>query len=175
MDLLNKVWAERFGPGVEMEIFVGACFLSEGLQVYVPKKKSRDTYSNKKAYGDSFDIQVINPFLSTSYFLEVKSRDLKFTGIDDYPFDDVFIENKNKWDNKPDETKKMILCHIIVSQQTGAMFTIGNSTRDNWKVDHAYDYSVGGGHRLKIDKYVCSKLHAKPIEKLYQFILNHKP
>ena len=169
-DFLDKIWQERFKKGMELELFVGSYLLSQGLCVYIPEKKNRPSYKNGKNFGDAYDMRVYNK-RGLVYFLEIKSQKHEWTGLDDFPFEDILVDNKDQWERK--RGKIEILAHIFVSQPTGAMLVLGAASRQFWVIKDTYDYGVGGGHRLTIPKYTCHKSYLKPIEKLIQFIKFH--
>lgn len=72
--------------------------------------------------------------------LEVKSRNLRFTGPEDYPFKTVFIDTVSGFDSKA-VTPDVV---VIISQQTEAIMIIPvKSTRQHWTEETKYIWARG--------------------------------
>lgn len=72
--------------------------------------------------------------------LEVKSRNLRFTGPEDYPYPTVFIDTVPGWDSKA----VMPAVVVVVSQKTEAILVVPvKSTRPYWTEETIYIPSRG--------------------------------
>lgn len=70
------------------------------------------------------------------YLLEVKSLGLRFTGPDDWPYAETFIDTVRTWDRK----KRERLAIINISRPLGGMAVLPvASTRAHWYVTRKYD------------------------------------
>lgn len=81
--------------------------------------------------------------------LEVKSRSLTFTGVEDYPYPTVFVDTAEGWHAK--EGKAVAVA--VVSQVTGAVVVVPVSTEPMWGVGKVFDSKRG----FDIDVLECPK------------------
>jgi len=67
--------------------------------------------------------------------IEIKSRNLKFTGPHDFPFDDIIVDGKHTFDtkkNRPD-------LYLMYSIPTGTILVIDPRFKDQWTVKQSFN------------------------------------
>jgi hypothetical protein len=109
----------------------------DGLRVEIPKREYRKTYSDRHRFKDEIDL-IVN-----GKVLEVKSRDLKWTTLEDFPFrsDGVFIGTVDKW-KALKKSGKIPFAVVIMSQHSDAAIVVpcGAKSRKLWSVqENVYD------------------------------------
>ena len=68
---------------------------------------------------------------------EIKSSQIEFNCIEDYPYDDVMFEMVENWQKK--EHKDSITAYITISQKTGFAFVVPCSLKDKWYIQTKRD------------------------------------
>jgi hypothetical protein len=71
--------------------------------------------------------------------LEVKSRSIYFTGVDDYPFETVFVDTVEGWQAK--QCKAVAVA--VVSQRSGGIVIVPVSTESMWSTRSVFDSKRG--------------------------------
>jgi hypothetical protein len=71
--------------------------------------------------------------------LEVKSRSIYFTGVDDYPFETVFVDTVEGWEAKLSHPVAV----AVVSQKSGGIVVVPVSTASLWSVRRVFDSKRG--------------------------------
>ena len=128
-----------------------------GIRVVMAEPTVRKDVKDRGQYKDEIDIMV------GPYRVEVHSRNLAFTGPDDYPFETAFVDPKNDWDSANPVPHAMIL----ISQRKGGIAVISAKTQDAWSVDNVYD-SVRG---YSEDVYLCPRNLLVSYERLRDFYI----
>jgi hypothetical protein len=105
---------------------------SEGIVVEVTPLRWRENIEARKEFVDEFDLRVgsLRPCL-----VDVKSRNLKFSGPRDFPYPTAFVDTVSGWEAK---THKPVAI-ILVSAFTHGMAVIGRSTRPHWVARPGFD------------------------------------
>jgi hypothetical protein len=62
--------------------------------------------------------------------LEVKSRNVSFTGVDDFPFNPPFVMAKGRWD----AVRVKPAAVLMISQVTDCIIALNSKTADSWRV-----------------------------------------
>lgn len=125
---------ERSHPYVQR---VAAVIRAAGLPVTVPPTRVRPSRDVRREYADGCDLLVVR------WRLEVKSRNLDFTGPGDYPFPTAFVNAAGTWDRQPKPAAV-----ILVSRITLGLAVVPPSTIEQWKRrplhhgPHDIDYDV---------------------------------
>jgi hypothetical protein len=116
---------------------VAAVLRSSGLAVTVPPTRVRPNIDVRHDYADGCDLLV------ERWRIEVKSRNLDFTGPGDYPFTTAFVNAASTWDRQPKPAAV-----ILVSRLTLGLAVVPLSTIDQWTRrpihhgPHDIDYDV---------------------------------
>jgi hypothetical protein len=136
MPMSDEKFQERLSEGKKFEKLVVDALVEEGFD---PEWSSDDEVlpdRNIAAYA-KFDADII----VDEAILEVKSRrsTCKFTGPEDFPFDDIFLETKSGWEAK--EFKPDF--YVVVSQCTGGMLVVDGKTREQWDSRRVWDRNCG--------------------------------
>jgi hypothetical protein len=95
------------------------------------------------SYMDSGDIEV-------RFRVEVKRRSFGFTGLNDYPYPTVIVDERYKIDRIP---STRLYGYAVVDEGMSSLCFVSGSTRSQWKVESHYDRSEGE----KREFYVCPK------------------
>lgn len=153
----REVYKKRLREGVKYVKLVANLLRAGGFTVETPEQKIRPI--RVKYTSDSGDIHIMAEG-KIRFTLEVKSRDLEFTGIEDYPYSSVFIDNVNQWNHK----KHKVAAVIIISQQTEKMFVVPLSSREHWREEEITDREK----RDRVMKYMVHKIHCITFEELIE-------
>ena len=125
----EKFLAE-LSKGHKQEEIVRDKFVAEGFDVILPdSRKAKDNFIDT---GDLF----INIGTKQLVF-EIKSSQIEFNCIEDYPYDDVMFEMVENWQKK--EHKDSITAYITISQKTGFAFVVPCSLKDKWYIQTKRD------------------------------------
>lgn len=81
--------------------------------------------------------------------IEVKGRDLRFTGRDDYPFPTAFVGRRSRWDRRADD----VLAVVLVSTVTRARVVAYVADRERWVVEECFDRIT----RREETSYACPR------------------
>ena len=149
MPLSDEDFQRRLADGRRFENYVAEVLNGRGVSAVVPGEElgSKDEYARLDT-----DIVV------GSRVIEVKSRaeTCVFTGPDDFPFGDIFLDTESGWnkkERKPDY-------YVVVSQQTGGILVVPGSTRDQWSCRSVWDKTCG----YASPTLVADKKLAQPLE-----------
>lgn len=146
MVLSDEKFQARLKVGKEWEQVVADSLVDQGIPATTNTPIDEADYA-----GTDTDIMVGDKTI------EVKSRTgtCPFTGPEDFPFKDVFVETSGGWEAK----QKKPDYYVIVSQITGGMIVIPGDTRDQWNCRSIYDKACG----FKTKTLVADKSLMKPV------------
>lgn len=116
----RKEFLKRLRKGYGLQLDVGKRFLADGLIVCVhPYQEHR---------SDDYDILVKPTERSKWREVEVKGNGKTFTSIDEFPYENVFVETVKRWEGreKPPEF------YVIMSYSTEYAMCIHSSTHPHW-------------------------------------------
>ena len=130
----DEIFLRELKKGHNWQLWVGYLLLKEGFAVRVSSLATRPDHDSIDLYGDDGDVKVTFP--GKTVVLEVKSRNLYFTSIDDYPYQTAFVDRVNTWRRKADN-KPVAIC--LVSQPTGAIVVVPTSSESSWLVETVRD------------------------------------
>ena len=130
----DALFIKELRDGHQWQLWVALQLLKAGLAVEVPELQIRPSQDEINGFTDVGDVIVHLP--GRRVVLEVKSRSIVFTGVQDYPYPTAFVDRVNTWQRKQ--------CHrpaevLLVSQQTGAIIGISAKTEDRWMVENRHD------------------------------------
>lgn len=152
----RKIYEKRFFEGQRFVKIVADLLKTHGFEVRTPLQRVK---ALRKANKDSGDIHIMDGE-NIRFNLEVKSRGLTFTCIEDYPYARVFIDNINQWNAK----KHRVAAVIIISQPTEKMIVVPISSRKNWKEEEVTDPEKA----VRVWKYSVNKMYCISFEELIQ-------
>lgn len=125
------------------------------LSVEVTPMELREHVDERHLFADEIDLTVGN----ARRRVDVKSRDLAFTGPHDYPYPTAFVDTVSGW-----EKKKHKPCAIVlISQRTNGLAVIRRSTRMAWSQEEHFDrrrkindmfFMVPREHLASFDEFV---------------------
>ncbi|WP_456598797.1 hypothetical protein [Blastococcus sp. SYSU DS0616] len=131
----EELFFEQLDAGHQYALFVGLTLITRGFTVQVPPSRRRERVEDRHAWAQEIDLYVGRTCMDPDHHhhygripLEVKSRKLEFTSVEDYPRPPAFVDTKSGWDKKDPKPNAVIL----VSQVTKAMLVIRSSTSDRW-------------------------------------------
>jgi hypothetical protein len=93
----------------------------------------RDKVSERWRFRTEQDVLVAAPRKAV---VEVKSRDLSFTGPEDYPYATAIVDTVGGWEVKEPPPNAVVL----VSQRTGGMAVVRTSTSSTWTTVRRRDH-----------------------------------
>ena len=96
--------------------------------------------------------------------LEVKSRNIHFTELDDFPWGNIIVDTVSGYEAK----LQTPYAYVMVSKETNGMFGLLSSTKDKWKTKQLHDKWRGHDDNF----YLVSTKHCIPWEELVVFIKN---
>lgn len=110
----------RLRKGYELQMNVATRLLIDGFIVRIHK------YQEHR--GDDYDILVKPSEYANWREIEVKGNGKSFTGVDDFPYESVFVETVKRWEKreKPPEY------YVITSYKTLESLCIHHSTSKYW-------------------------------------------
>jgi hypothetical protein len=96
--------------------------------------------------------------------LEVKSRNIEFTELKDFPWGNIIVDTVSGYEAKLQKP----YAYVMVSTKTKGMFGLLTSTKDKWTVKQLHDKYRGHDDNF----YVVDIEHCIPWEELVVFIKN---
>jgi len=122
----DEAFKENLTTGYDHQINAATLLLREGFVVQTEPLDIKGTYEDildGKRFSDNFDLMVSYPVQ-----IEVKSRNLHFTNVGNYPFSTIFVETKKSWKKRLNPP----LFYLIVSQKTENIIVIPGNTHEHW-------------------------------------------
>lgn len=118
--------------GRKTEMRVALDLLDAGLMVQTGCCRFRDSFDDRKDFLQEQDVIV-----ARGHILEVKSRNLAFSGVADYPYDTAFVCATRRWDAR--EAKPCAV--VLISERTegGRVVVPVKSTRNQWITTSFHD------------------------------------
>lgn len=147
----DALFEAELRKGYKWQLHVASQLEALGYSAISGAYVMRANIADARLFADTADITI------GDHVVEVKSRNLSFTGPDDYPYDTVFIETVSSYDSR---ARKPAL-YACVSQLTGA--TIGldaAKTRDSWTICKKWD-SV---RKIHVTNYVAPASLWQPLD-----------
>lgn len=99
---------------------------------------------------------------STGDCLEVKSRNIEFTSIDDFPWDNIIVDTVSGYKAKAQKP----IAYVMVSQPTGCAFTVMTNSEPHWTTKRLNDHQRGHSDNF----YVVTKEHFVSFDYLVNYI-----
>ena len=156
----DALFRQLQGMGRAFEGIVAAHLIASGIGVRVEPMRTRPSVESRKSYRDIRDIVAICP-AGFEADIEVKSRAVECTSAEDFPHASIFVDAKEIVDEKGPPTA--VVC---VSQVTGAMLVIPESSRPHW----FEKTSIDRVRKIKRTWYVCPNEYLKTFDELLIFL-----
>ena len=156
----DALFKQLQGMGRAFEGLVAAHLIASGIGVRVEPMRTRPSVESRKLYRDIRDIIAICP-AGLEAEIEVKSRAVSFSSASDFPHASIFVDAKELIDEKGPPTA--VVC---VSQVTGAMIVIPESSRPYWFEKTSFDRV----RKIERTWYVCPNQYLKTFDDLIQFL-----
>jgi len=160
----DEIFLRELKKGYKHQLIVAEYLKSKNLKIDVDGLRIRKQKKDIPRFRDEGDLFFINKN-NNKIPIEVKSRNINFTSINDFPYNDIFVDMKSCWDRK----EKYKPCAIImISQLTHEMIVVPVSTKNKWivktKKDTIRDYIR--------EYYLVDKKHLKSIDDFIYWALN---
>ena len=175
-DVLNwfqndELFFRECREGHKWQTYVGEYLKAQGLPVviaeqtfrgnpnvseYTDEEAKRWAAARQKSEMARTEYTNAPDLLVCSKVVEVKSRDLKFTKPDDFPFSQIFVDTVDGYERK--ERKPAL--YVCVSQITGAMICALGKKADHWTKLKVRDSK----RQLPVLNYAMSWRYWHPIE-----------
>jgi hypothetical protein len=133
----DELFAEQLKTGHDHAVRVAERLRAEGLSVAITPMEMRVDINDRHRFIDEHDLTV---GVTRPCRVDVKSRTLHFTGVEDYPYPTAFVDTVGGWEAKVNKPMAIVL----ISQPTGAMLVV--SVRDaplGWTRERHYDHGRG--------------------------------
>lgn len=127
----DEEFKSRLTGGVDAEHYVAERLRSWGFQVQEFGYVFRDSPDQISDFTKNQTDLIVSGYLN----VEVKSRNVKFTSPDDYPYADAALDAQRVFDNK---LKRPDL-YVIHSRPTGALVIADARESDQWVVRPLHD------------------------------------
>jgi len=85
---------------------------------------------------DSHDLWIGHPLAKRWTPIEIKSRDLEFTSVEDFPYPSVFVDTVSGWAAK----KPKPLAVVVLSQHSESTIVVPKSSLHKWAKIRAVDH-----------------------------------
>jgi len=147
----DELFIKELKKGKYWESVIVDRFNDEGL----PANGTELTLDKSLMWSDQPDVVVESERgESGELWLEVKSRDIQFSSIEEFPHSTIMLETVSSYDakhRKPDAV-------VVISQHTGYAFVIRTSTYGKWRIKLAEDHVRGIEDRFYvIDKKLAEE------------------
>lgn len=148
--------------GLAEEARLALAFLGAGLaaQWVRPGYVADRDRVKRGELADEPDLLVI-----VRHRVEVKFRELSFTGPADYPYSTAFVGRRSRWDGR----SNLPLAVVLVSRPTGAVVVVPGSSRSSWVVETAPDRVT----RRVETSYACPRELLEPLDSLVEWPRRH--
>lgn len=112
---------------------VAARIEAEGIRAVVTPMRVRGHVADRHDFADESDLTVgtVRPCI-----IDVKSRDLDFTGPRDYPYPTALVDTVKGWEQKLHKP----LAIVLVSQRTEGIAVIRVSGESRWLRQRRFDH-----------------------------------
>lgn len=136
----EQAFLAELARGRRSEFRVGVELLSAGLAVRVGRLELRDGVKWKEIrdrFGDQADVTV-----EERYVLEVKGRNLDFTGPDDFPFENALVGSVERWKARTESGLPYAIV-LASERRIRGRIAIPVATRAQWGTETVFDRTRG--------------------------------
>jgi hypothetical protein len=128
----DALFFEELREGHRAAELVADALRERDLHVVVTPLEVRDRVEDRHDFADEHDLLV---GARRPCRIDVKSRNLKFAGPNDYPYATAFVDTVAGWRQK---THKPVAI-VLVSKLTGGMAVIPRSSEEDWRSQPRFD------------------------------------
>ena len=153
----DELFKKELREGHRWQLIVAEHLKIHGLSTHVPILPFRKSISENYKFRDVPDI------VCKKKIIEVKSRRLKFTGPNDYPYRTVHIDTTDGWDGKKNKPHAF----VCVSTITGYMIALSSTTCHKWTKVTVHDRI----RDIDVEFYECHISLWKPMDCLIEALL----
>ena len=159
----DEIFISELKKGYSFQKYVNDYFIEQGFETQFDELKIRKNRNEINDFSDDGDLFILTK--KGKLRTEIKSRNLTFEGIADFPYSTILVDRANTWIRKVCDNKKPDVI-IIISQITKKMFVIPISSQENWFFENKHD-----GVRDYDRKYIlCKKEDLKSIEEFTNWL-----
>jgi hypothetical protein len=126
----DKIFRGNLEAGYKVQLEVATLLRALGHRVEVPPLRVREDISEIRGYVNTYDLKI-----GSNRIAEVKSRRLRFTSPDDYPFRTIFVDTVSGWSQKAPKPDY----YIVVSRETGRSIYTQGKLSLFWDVEERFD------------------------------------
>lgn len=124
-------FVDQLRTGYRYAEIVAECLREHLLQVEVTPMEVRDHVDERHRFSDEIDLCVGH----ARRLVDVKSRNLEFTGPRDFPYETALVDTVSSWQKKAHKPCAIVL----ISQRTKGLAVVRASTRTDWKQVERFD------------------------------------
>lgn len=128
----EALFVSQLRTGHAFAEYVAAQIRRHGLVVRVTPMEIRKDIADRHRFADEHDLTVGR---DREVRVDVKSRNLRFSGVADYPYPTALVDTLSGWTAKLAKPSAIVL----VSQVTGAMLVVPRSTEPRWIIHRRTD------------------------------------
>lgn len=132
----DALFLQELQKGRRFELMLALQLLEQGLIVQAPTQINTDPKRDRSDYLQQHDLIVSPHWAARPRVLEVKSRDLKFTCPQDYPYESAYVDTLAGWKRKDPKPVEI----VIVSQITGSAVVCPVSSQKVWRIQEFHDF-----------------------------------
>lgn len=151
MDDSHKKFLDRLTGSVDAVFVVAKYLHMRGFDLEIPGLRKSPSPDKNKEYQDRGDIFIIND--GSRDRTEVKGINTQFTGLDDWPHNDILISSQKTVERVADE----VMNWVIVSKDRKHAAVITRDTRDQWNLIELFASNTGNYEKF----YTAPKSAAK--------------
>ena len=159
----DALFFEQLGIGHAHAEYVARRLREYGLEVDVTPMEIRTDIDDRHRFKDEHDLTVGT---RNRCRIDVKSRDLRFTGVHDYRYATAFVDTVSGWDAKVTPPKAIVL----ISQVTRAMLVVSVKDRDCWVAKERFDRK----RRIDDAYHMVATSRLRPFEALVAYLLERE-
>jgi hypothetical protein len=118
----DSAFKARWKAGEQITALIAKKLREDGIDVTEPEKSFRKNYSDRRKYRDEVDLYA------NGMRVEVKSRTINWTTLEDFPYPDIMVDTTKKWDSH----KEKPVATINVCKSTGAIIIVPGKSESKW-------------------------------------------
>lgn len=150
----DELFLSECEKGHKWERYVAHFLSLQGLKIDIEEQTLRKTIAEADQYKNTIDLEC------KGVRIEVKSRDIVFHTVNDFPYETILVDTVSGWEAK-DPPPHLVLC---VSQKTGAMIFLPatSKSKDKWFQRQRFDHV----RKITDNFYEAPKHMWKPVDQL---------
>ncbi|MBU2515920.1 hypothetical protein KJ966_31770 [bacterium] len=155
----DSLFKKELEEGFKYQLQIAEILQSNGIEVSVPKLRFRESIKDITEFSNEPDL------IWGDKIFEVKSRNLSFTNVDNFPFESILVDTVNGWNSK----EKKPDAYLCISKKTNSIICLSGKTFQHWEKKKERD------HIRKIEDifYFAAKKYWIDFEAFLQVIRNY--